>query len=139
MRIERADIEKRVDDFKYWFEQLRLDPERFRRYIMIVVASVATLVTLIVWVVRIMPSPPAPEAKAFTREYKTTQEWVAHATRQVQRDQRFSRVALSFSTDSVVVVGRVATNRDLAELRQVLLRSSPPAAVKWQVTAENAN
>jgi hypothetical protein len=135
MRVERADIEKRVDDFRYWFEQLRLDRERFRKYIMIAIAAGATLLTAIVWVVRLIPPAPSPEARALTREYKTTDEWVAHATRQVQRDQRFDHVALSFSGNSIKVVGRVATNRDLADLRQVLLRSKPPVDLQWVVTA----
>lgn len=135
MRIDRAKLEQVADDLKYQLGQLQHHPEQVRRIAMGVLAGLVIFVTAIVWIARAWPEARAPEAEAFRRAHRTTEDWVSDASGELTKDKRYEHVAVTYSDKGIIVMGQVATNADLAALRQVLMQSKPPMGIEWQVSA----
>jgi len=136
MRIDRAVIEDRIEEAKYRLGQLRDEPEKLRRIVMIGVASVVVTVTLVVWIARLLPEAPPDADQPFVQRHKTSADWVDDATRRSRRDDRFKNVAVTYTKTSIIVMGRVDSRRELVDLRQQMLTSSPPVAIQWQVSID---
>lgn len=138
MPIDRAELEKRAEDLKYKYEELRNDPERFRRVIMIVIASVAVTLTVVIWAVRLIPSAPEAEPTVLSQQHTSVASWQEDALRKLGRDRRYQRVGITQTDSGIIVFGRVATRDELNELRRIINRSGPPAAVRWDVGYDEA-
>lgn len=135
MPIDKAELERKAEDAKYRFDQIRQDPEKVRKYIGASILLVVCLVTALIWIARITPDAESDEA-AQAREALTSESWIEKTMRKLQRDERFRQVSVTESATTIMVQGRVATVADLRELREMIVQSSPPAAMQWSVTTD---
>lgn len=136
MGIDRADIERKAEDARHLFEQVRADPQRMRKYIAASILVVVCLVTAIVWLVRLIPDKPPDELERETAAERTSEGWIERSMRKLQREDRFRNISIVESGSTFVIQGRVDTGDDLRDLRLMLIQSGPPSAMQWSVSTD---